>query len=123
MQKDQDGIGDVLAADHHPLLDAAKTEISRFRDAAGEHAAIGGFEGWCLARVLHVDLPPMASTPRNRRRTITASATLENNASGIARRANARKKTSAAAMARSSKMSKRCSRNRNENPIARSGRS
>jgi hypothetical protein len=40
MQNDQRRIGDVLAADHHPLIDPAQTYVLDLRDAVQEHVAV-----------------------------------------------------------------------------------
>ena len=40
VQNDQGGIGDVLSADHHPLIDPAQTDVLDLRDAVREDIAI-----------------------------------------------------------------------------------
>jgi hypothetical protein len=58
VQNDQRRIGDVLSADHHPLIDPAETYVLGLRDAVREDVAIWPRvwicprRGMCIASVL-----------------------------------------------------------------------
>jgi len=50
VQKNQEWIRDVLAADHHPLIDAVRTEILYFSDSTWKGFAVGSKKRRCLSQ-------------------------------------------------------------------------
>jgi hypothetical protein len=63
VQNDQRRIGDVLSADHHPLIDSAETYVLGLRDAVREDVAICPAEGFGVAKMGIARAVPVPPAP------------------------------------------------------------